>query len=217
MLNWGERRAGKPTASPAASDQCVCGRRLFSSMGSADPCAVSDTVADHSWWWENPDTRATLDLEFEIGPLPVGDTGTVHDRGRTMAGADRASTPERASTRSATPKVPPAVNEPSDAYTQMHYNSPVFGKGLSNEALDALKDRGYKGSALFTRREALLFAAQSPEAAAVVCQAAADAGGTSPSACECDWRWPTRSARPPPTRAGGHAHDLAVPRIPAYS
>jgi RHS repeat-associated protein len=88
------------------------------------------------------------------------------------------------------PKVPPAVNEPSDAYTQMHYNSPVFGKRLSNEALDALKDRGYRGSALFTRREALLFATQSKEAAAAVCQAFADGGGTAPSACTYDvWNW----------------------------
>ncbi|MFC4851874.1 polymorphic toxin-type HINT domain-containing protein [Actinophytocola glycyrrhizae] len=88
------------------------------------------------------------------------------------------------------PKVPPAVNEPSDAYTQMHYNSPVFGKTLSNAALDALKARGYKGSALFTRREALLFATQSKEAAAAVCHAFADGGGTSPSACKYDvWNW----------------------------
>ena len=85
------------------------------------------------------------------------------------------------------PKAPPTADKvPTDVYAQMHDNTPVLGKMLDNNALEALKQRGYKGSALFTRREALAFAAQSAEAAAIVCQANADATGTSPSACEYD-------------------------------
>lgn len=38
-------------------------------------------IAGHSCWWENPGTRATVDLEFEIGHYPSGATSTtLHGR-----------------------------------------------------------------------------------------------------------------------------------------
>jgi RHS repeat-associated protein len=76
------------------------------------------------------------------------------------------------------------------SYLQNQLNGLTLGKKLNQAALDALRKRGYTGTALFTRREALAFAAQSAEAASIVCQAAADAGGTSPSGCQYDvWNW----------------------------
>ncbi|MGB3437108.1 MAG: hypothetical protein WBA97_00020 [Actinophytocola sp.] len=107
---------------------------IDTSMGTTDPCVVSDTIADHvvsevldgraesltfsehslgrldactlvgpdllaavpglgadaepaefiaghSCWWENVNTRAMLDLEFGVGHLPVGHSGTtLHGR-----------------------------------------------------------------------------------------------------------------------------------------
>jgi hypothetical protein len=42
-------------------------------------------VSGHSCWWVSDTGAATLNIEFEIGHLPVGDSGsTVHDRYTTV-------------------------------------------------------------------------------------------------------------------------------------
>jgi len=50
-------------------------------------------------------------------------------------------------------------------------NSPVLGKKLDSNALGALRTRGYKGSAMFSVREAFEFAAQGDDQWEIVCQA----------------------------------------------
>ncbi|WP_166664400.1 RHS repeat-associated core domain-containing protein [Actinophytocola oryzae] len=73
---------------------------------------------------------------------------------------------------------------------EMQMNGPVYGKPLNKNALDALKQRGYKGSPLFSYRDALEFARQSPQAATTVCEAFADTQGTSRAGCNPDpWNW----------------------------
>ncbi|MGB3442886.1 MAG: RHS repeat-associated core domain-containing protein [Actinophytocola sp.] len=103
--------------------------------------------------------------------------------GAIDAGACRDGNCGRATTAS-------GVKEPRDANTQNHLNGLTLGKRLDQNALNVLRRGGYTGTALFTRREAFAFATQSPEAAAIVCHAAADAGGTSPAGCQYDvWNW----------------------------
>jgi RHS repeat-associated protein len=68
-------------------------------------------------------------------------------------------------------------------YKDNALNGPLLGKKLDNNALDALKKRGYKGTAMFSRREAYEFAMTNPEAAMIVCEAFADGGGGSSADC----------------------------------
>ncbi|TDV37783.1 hypothetical protein CLV71_12847 [Actinophytocola oryzae] len=68
----------------------------------------------------------------------------------------------------------------------MQMNGPVYGKPLNQNALDARKRRGYKGSPLFSYRDTLEYAVVRPEAASIVCYAFAQAGGASEDGCEVD-------------------------------
>ncbi|MFC4851872.1 hypothetical protein [Actinophytocola glycyrrhizae] len=72
-----------PEGSLGGLDACtLVGPELLAAVpGLGADVEPMEFVAGHSCWWENPDTRATLDLEFEIGPLPVGDSGgALHGR-----------------------------------------------------------------------------------------------------------------------------------------
>lgn len=82
-----------PEHSLGKLDACtVVGPELLAAVpglgGDTEPV---ETIADHGCWWENPDTLATLDLEFEIGHLPSGTTGTMTLLVRLPAGQGKAA------------------------------------------------------------------------------------------------------------------------------
>lgn len=77
-----------------------------------------------------------------------------------------------------------ASNSGPNPYAEMQANGPALGKDLTGSpVLTQLKNMKYKGSSLFTWREAMQFAVTSPEAASLVCNLFADAAGTSAAPC----------------------------------
>lgn len=72
-----------PENSLGTLDACtLIGPDLVAAVPGLDADVTAhEWIAGHSCWWEDTDTRATLDLEFEIGHLPTGTSGTtLHGR-----------------------------------------------------------------------------------------------------------------------------------------